>query len=79
MRIFVGREPGAALSFTFDEGTRDVAAFLGLAIGPLDRPDDQRAHRSAGLLCPLAQFVVQGLGDIDGSSYSHGFIMSCTT
>jgi hypothetical protein len=31
------------------------------------------------LLRPLAQFVVQRLGDIDGSSYSHGFIMSCMT
>jgi hypothetical protein len=45
----------------------------------LNRPNDQGAHRSAGLLRPLAQFVVQGLGDIDGGSYSHGFIMSLTT
>jgi hypothetical protein len=79
MRILVGREPGAALSFTFNQWTRDIAPFLGLAIGLFDGPDNQSTHRGAGLLRPLAQFVVQRLGDIDGSSDSRGFNMSPMT
>jgi hypothetical protein len=79
MRIFVGREPWAALSFTFDEGARNVAPLPGLTVGLFNRPDDQRAHRSAGLLRALAQFMMQRFGDIDGGTYSHGFIMSFMT
>ena len=79
MRVLVSREPRSKLSFAFDEGARDVAPLPRFAVGLFNRPDDQSAHGRARLPRALAQFVMQGLGDIDGGSYSHGFIMSLTT
>jgi hypothetical protein len=79
MRIFVGRKSRPKLVFAFDEGACDIAPLPRFAVGLLDCPDDQGAHRGSGLLRPLAQFVVQGLGNIDGSSNSHGFIVSRVT
>jgi hypothetical protein len=75
MRILVGRESRAALVFAFDEGACDIAPLSRFAVGLLDCPDDQRGHRSSGLLRAPAQLVVQGLGDNDRGPDCHNFIM----
>jgi hypothetical protein len=77
MRILIFRKRRAGLPRTLNQRTREtIAAFVRVRIGLLDRPYDQRADGSAGLLGPAPQPVVQWVRTIDCGTNGHHITMS---
>jgi hypothetical protein len=76
MRVLVFGEGGAKLARTSNQRAGHVLAFLGLAVGLFDGPDNQGTDRGARPLRPESEPVIQRLRDIDGGSDCHDTIMS---
>ena len=76
MGVLVLGEGGAKLARTSNQRASHVLAFLGLAVGLLDGPDNQGRDRDARPLRPETEPVIQWLRDIDGGSDCHDTIMS---
>ncbi len=77
MRNLIFRKRRAKLPRTLNQRTRKkVTALVGVRIGLLDRPHDQRTDGSPGFLGPIPQPVVQWVGKVNCGTDCHDMIMA---